>query len=709
MKLILNQSQPKEINIHQGVVFSYAVLILCFYSLVYCVFGINSAIAANIAAFPGAEGFGSMTSGGRGGRVIEVINLNASGPGSFREACEASGSRIVVFRTGGTIEINNDIEIKNPYITIAGQTAPGDGICIKGAALRISTHDVIIRGLRIRVGDNPNGPDPEQRDGVGIDNPNEPTYNIIIDHCSVSWSLDENIATCWVSHDITFQWCIISEALLAVDDESYGLLVGDNSKNISVHHCLFAHNKDRSPLQKFNATSEVINNVIYNWRWYATRMYSGGNIIGNYYKPGPNWTGGKGIAVEDIQGIKIYVKDNIGPGRELNTQDDWLGVNAADTYRSTTSVMQPSGIITQDASEAYDLVLKNAGAVNPYRDTVDTRIIQSVKDGSGRIIWSQDEVGGWPVYNAGIPPMDTDHDGMPDTWESSYGLDPANPADGRENKGGDGYTNIEKYINSLIPCTNIIAAPTNLAATAQSASRIDLSWVASPSQAEVTGYAIYRDGLMVGTADSTSYQDTGLTAGLTYVYEVSAYNALSHESDKSLLVSVTTLVDKYELNTMAVNGSITRSPNQAMYQSGETVTLTATPNAGYVFSSWSGDVAGIINPVKITMNARKKVSAIFNKKAGTVPRAPSGLLATRVSDSAARLTWHDNSNNETGFIIERYNCKSRKHEGVAILKANKTRYRDTHLSKGIRYYYYMRAFNSAGKSSYSERIQCIIQ
>lgn len=616
---------------------------------------VGTTIAAGVPAFPGAEGFGSLTPGGRGGRVIEVTNLNASGPGSFLEACEASGPRIVVFRTGGTIEVNADIEIKNPYITIAGQTAPGDGICIKGAALRIPTHDVIIRGLRIRVGDNPDGPNPDQRDGIGIDNPNEPTYNIIVDHCSLSWSLDENFATCWVSHDITLQWCIISEALLAPDDESYGVLIGTNSNNISVHHCLLAHNKDRSPLVNANATAEFINNVIYNWRWYATRMYSGGNIIGNYYKPGPNWTGGKGIVVEDIAGVKIFVKDNIGPGKESNTGDDWLAVNAADTHRSATTVTQPSGITPEDTSGIYEPILHNAGALNPSRDSVDARIVQSVRDGTGKLIWSQDEVGGWPTYNVGQPLTDTDHDGMPDAWELAHGFNPNTPSDGSQSTSGDGYTNIENYINSLIPSTKSIAAPTSLFATAQSASRIDLSWVASANYTGVAGYNIYRDGVMIGVSQSTTYQDTGLSANSTYTYCVCAFNATGHESAKSASASATTLDNTYTITvTAGSNGSI--SPSGAVsVDSGASKAFTITPNANYQVANVLLDGTSVGAVASYTFNnvtANHTISATFALQQITVASPKSGELWKR--GTPRTITWKYTGNPGTKFQIQLY-------------------------------------------------------
>ena len=408
--------------------------------------------AATVPAFPGAEGFGAAAIGGRGGKVLEVTNLNSDGPGSFRHACEATGPRIVVFRTGGTIQSNKDIEITEPYVTIAGQTAPGDGICIRGAALRIPTHDVIVRGLRIRVGDDSSGPNPVNRDGIGIDNPRSPPRNIIIDHCSVSWAMDENMATWFPCHNITVQWCLISEALLALDEESYGLLIGDDASHITIHHNLFAHNKDRCPMANERTLSEIINNVIYNWRWYATRTSSSANIIGNTYKVGPNWTGGKEIAIDDKDIFNVFVLNNIGPHRSSSSISDWALVNGSKAnYQSSYPVMMPSGVIAHDGGTAYEIVLSNAGAIVPTRDPVDVRVIRSVRAGTGSIIHSQSEVGGWPQYKVGTPLADTDHDGMPDSWESAHGLDPTDPSDANADDDGDGYTYIEDHINGLIP------------------------------------------------------------------------------------------------------------------------------------------------------------------------------------------------------------------------------------------------------------------
>ncbi len=408
-------------------------------------------------AFPGAEGFGTTTVGGRGGIVIEVTNLNASGSGSFRAACEASGPRIVVFRIGGTIHITDHIRITSPFLTIAGQTAPGDGIQIKGpAGLYVKTHDVIIRGIRIRRGWL-TGQEVGSCIALGFGN----SYNIVIDHCSFSWGSDETF-TIWDTdapyvHDVTVQWCIISESLHETNHpsgpHSRPFIIGDYSQNVSVHHNLITHGHYRLPEFKGGTKGEVINNVIYNWGKAGTDFGMGdeslspvfANIVKNYYKPGVDSEESKAIYIRDdgdwqlVDGSKVYIDGNFGGAR-----------SGGDRYLSTSPAFTPSGISEQTAEQSYQSVLDSVGALWPLRDVVDQRIVQETKDGTGSIIDSQNEVGGWPDFSSGIPIIDTDHDGMPDSWELTYGL---NPNDDSDRNGTElsniGYTNIEMYLNGM--------------------------------------------------------------------------------------------------------------------------------------------------------------------------------------------------------------------------------------------------------------------
>lgn len=420
-----------------------------------------------LPAFPGAEGFGTDTPGGRGGKVIAVTTLAAEGPGSLAAALRTKGPRIVVFRVGGTIRLARDLNLDEPFATIAGQTAPGDGICILGGALRIRTHDVVVRHLRFRVGDDLAGPDPDNRDGVGIGNPREPVHHVVLDHCSVSWAIDENVSLWHLCHDITVQWCLIAEALEhslhPKGAHGMGLLVGDHAQRVSVHHNLFAHNQDRNPLLKGDTSAEVINNVIYNWRWFATgltdREGSGpqrADIVGNTYLPGPQTHNRFGVGLEKTirPGSAVFLRDNTveGAPSDAAPDDEWKVAVSRAPFRDRSAIptVPGSGLTAQSATDALPQVLAQAGAVLPRRDAVDARIVASVRERTGHTIDSPRAVGAWPVYRSAPPPADADGDGTPDAWEQAHGL---NPHDARDasTAAPDGFTWIERYLASIGP------------------------------------------------------------------------------------------------------------------------------------------------------------------------------------------------------------------------------------------------------------------
>jgi len=418
-----------------------------------------------LPAFPGAQGFGATTPGGRGGRVIPVTTLSASGPGSLRQALSEQGPRIIVFRVGGIIALEKDIDINEPYVTIAAQTAPGDGICLRGAALRINTHDVVVRYLRVRVGDDPRGPNPDNRDGIGIGSEETLVHDVVLDHCSVSWAIDENIQLWYPCHDITIQWCLISEALEhslhPKGAHGMGLLVGDHAQRVSVHHNLMAHNMDRNPLLKGDTECEVINNVVYNWRWFGTGFTdpegSGvhrANIISNLYLPGPDTRTLLGVGIEKNvkAGSSIYLQGNIGHGRSQAAEDEWAVAVIRGKFdgRAQAKVIAGERVSIDPVATLRDNVLANAGATFPKRDIVDERAVRSVRNRKGSIIDSQKEVHGWPEYSGAQAPADVDHDGIPDMWETAQGLDPHNAMDGK-GLAPSGYTWIEEYLNRLVP------------------------------------------------------------------------------------------------------------------------------------------------------------------------------------------------------------------------------------------------------------------
>jgi hypothetical protein len=416
-------------------------------------------------AFPGAEGFGKYAMGGRGGKIIPVTNLNDAGPGSFRAACAAEGPRIVVFRVSGTISLESQIKIENPYITIAGQTAPGDGICVRNHGVKFNTHDVIIRYIRFRPGDE---------SGIDYDGFSGQGDQIIIDHCSVSWGIDETFSINKASN-LTVQWCMVTESLYnsihKKGHHSYGGLWGGPGG--SWHHTILAHHTSRNPRASGNKESGLMdfrNNVIYNWGFnsaYGGELWPR-NWVNNYYKYGPateRKVRHRIFIQADARG-RMFADGNFVWGFPEITKNNWAGgINFSEDGDATESTLKANvpflvaPVQTQPAEEAFQLVLRNAGT-SLSRDSVDARIVNEIRSGTAQygstygggrkgIIDSQSDVGGWPELKSAPAPPDTDADGMPDKWEAQHGLDSDNSADGPIDRDGDGYTNVEEYLNSL--------------------------------------------------------------------------------------------------------------------------------------------------------------------------------------------------------------------------------------------------------------------
>lgn len=464
---------------------------------------------AKIPAFPGAWGGGMYSFGGRGGKVIVVTNLNDSGPGSFRDAVEQGGPRIVVFNVAGIIKLNAAVSIRAPYITIAGNTAPGDGICIAGNTVQLDTHDVVVRHMRFRRGKTEAA---DRDDSFG----GNPTGNIMIDHVSASWSLDENISMYRHMYrppggdkdlklptvNVTIQNSISSESL-NIYHHSFGSTIG--GLNSTFHHNLWACNTGRNPSVGMYGDFTFVNNVLFNYRH---RTIDGGdhmslyNIINNYFKPGPGTPQAeiayrllkpeseRSKTVVDHFG-KAYVSGNIVEGNKRVSKDNWDGGVQPDSRAPRAEILakirvnEPfthAPLQIQPAAKAYKFVLENAGATLPKRDSVDERIIKQVRTGEilpreiakgsqekARFygyaqkftdelaeqvrlgfVTDPSEVGGWPEYK-GTPYKDSDGDGMPDEWEKAHGLNPDDPSDATTDLNGDGYTNIEDFINGLDP------------------------------------------------------------------------------------------------------------------------------------------------------------------------------------------------------------------------------------------------------------------
>jgi pectate lyase len=422
-------------------------------------------------AFPGAEGYGKFATGGRGGKVIYVTNLNDTGKGSLRAALKDSVPRTIVFKVSGTIFLTKALEIKKGNVTIAGQTAPGDGICIAGYSFKIEADNVIIRFMRFRLGDI-NSVEGDAFGGIGC-------KNLMIDHCSTSWSTDE-CASFYKNQSTTLQWCIISESLYKSihkkGSHGFGGIWG--GIDVTFHHNLIAHNTSRNP--RFNGTRlgqtltdkvDYRNNVIYNWGYNSAYGGESGqyNMVANYYKAGPATAKKKAnrivqISSEDNLDYGVfYVADNYVEGNPIVSSDNWNG--GVDTEGDVTKVkalvpfpFEP--INQQKAEEAYQSILKLVGA-SLARDSVDMRVVEEVKtgtakfgatfDGGGKgIIDSQKDVGGWPELKSLPAPIDTDNDGMPDDWEKANNLNPVEPSDGNIVPQGSNYTNLELYLNSIV-------------------------------------------------------------------------------------------------------------------------------------------------------------------------------------------------------------------------------------------------------------------
>ena len=484
---------------------------------------------AKIPAFPGAEGGGMYSFGGRGGKVLTVNNLNDSGPGSFRWACEQGGARIVVFNVSGIIWLQSPVNVRAPYITIAGQTAPGEGVTIAGETFNIDTHDVIVRHMRFRRGKTSVW---SRDDSFG----GNPVGNIMIDHCSCEWGLDENIS--FYRHmldlkdgkerqktptvNVTIQNTISAKALDNWN-HSFGSTIG--GENTTFMRNLWASNTGRNPSIGWGGVFNFINNVVFNW---LDRTADGGdftmmcNFINNYYKPGPVTPKDSTISHRIVcpegrsanmlpwrQFGRVYATGNIVEGNPEVTRDNWAGgiqLIDKDGHQGTQEElsmmrsyepfeMAPLHIMGSD--QVFNWVMQNVGATIPCRDIVDEHIInevrtgepfyikgyeQKVKDHPFGDMWglhpdSQNEqglfryrhlpndsyklgiitdprqMGGYPEYKPWQPYQDTDLDGMPDEWERQNGLNPDDPSDANGDINGDGYTNIEKYINAIPTCS----------------------------------------------------------------------------------------------------------------------------------------------------------------------------------------------------------------------------------------------------------------
>ncbi len=420
-----------------------------------------------LLAFPSAEGFGAAAVGGRGGKVIYVTNINESGKGSLRACVEASGPRTCIFRTSGTITLkNSSLKVREPYLTIAGETAPGGGIALRNGpkqqrpSLEILTHDVIVRHLRVRPG--PHTVQACCSGAIGLYT--SEAHDIMLDHISASWGSDETIDAEEASN-VTWQWGIVSEPLLdggpGKSDRARNMLF-TKSGNVSVHHSLFAMGRFRNPQIKpgyDNAVADIVNNVLYSPEWvYVVSLGDEwskvqANVVGNYKIAGASISSDRLVHLfkEADHGFSVYLEDNFdetylpasgADQREALETADWSHVSSERFYAPPVRTTTPE--------VAYDEVLAGAGATRPKRDKADLRVVEAVRNRSGLILINDpNDVGGWPALERGAPYPDLDLDGMSDDWERANGFNLNNASDGPADADGDGWTNLEEFLHHL--------------------------------------------------------------------------------------------------------------------------------------------------------------------------------------------------------------------------------------------------------------------
>ncbi|MDO5447690.1 MAG: pectate lyase [Prevotellaceae bacterium] len=441
-------------------------------------------LSAFSLAFPGAEGYGKYTVGGRGGHVFVVTNLNNDGQGSLREAVQAQGARIVVFAVSGNIFLESPLRIANDSITILGQTVPGDGICLCDCPLSVSASEVIVRYLRVRVGDK------FRHDSDALGGGRYGQHNVVLDHLSVSWSIDECLSI-YKTKDLTVQWCLVTHSLTnslhTKGSHGFGGIWG--GYRATFHHNLLANHSSRNP--RFSSVDgtkwvDCRNNAIYNWGFKCG--YGGGhhaevNIVNNYYKPGPATRTHTFFSVAEDQTGRYYIDGNVMEGDDNITLDNRKGIadrkglpyhpslgNARATRgifaeaiptagdsTATCLVAEPfpyEAIAAETARESFARIIEGVGC-SLHRDAYDAVVVSDVVKGTATygnkgLIDTPSDVGGLPRLRKGKPAKDTDHDGMPDKWERAHHLNPTDASDAAGYTLSQDYSNIEVYANSLL-------------------------------------------------------------------------------------------------------------------------------------------------------------------------------------------------------------------------------------------------------------------
>ncbi len=723
------------------------------------VFFISVSLQAQLPAFPTAEGAGKFSTGGRGTTAVaptifEVTKLTDDGSvGTFRYACTnnspAAANRIVVFRVSGTIRLNSALSLNRANTTIAGQTAPGEGICIADYPVSIGASNIIIRYLRFRLGDKNQAANLGADDAFG-DNSSD-RNNIVIDHCTMSWSNDEAL-TLYHGTNNTIQWCFITEPLdrsyhdegTGVQNHAYGGIL--SGKQLSVHHNLYAHLRGRAP--RFDGirggvadTVDYRNNIIYNWADYNVNGGEGGsyNIVNNYYKYGPSTPNTSTAGVNRRNMLinpyrqtspaiaygKYYLTGNYCDNSAAVTARNWLGAafNSGSYADSTASqVFAPFNHIPinmQAATDAYESVLAGAGCSLPRRDTLDMRIVNDVRNRTGRLIDCQGGYpsqtafaltqGAWPALAAGTAQTDTDKDGMPDNWELARGLNTTNAADRNTYQSTSGYNNIENYLNG--DTIAAVGTPNTCISVKGFTSTASGQWL----HARDTTYSGYLNAAYTASADSNHIAASMLDNGSFGAFTVSYYTSTTNRTDingnqyarrnititpaNPVLITQPVTVRLYlslaEFNALkAADPSINTINDLQVLKSNDNTCINSLPAGFSTIVPQGYAVFGTYqNGYYIEFQTSSFSTFFFQSKLAPVPVQLSSFTVTKKEGTTALLEWQTEQEiNNKQFIVQR-STGNNNWKILAVVAGqgnstvvNKYAFVDAEAKKGIHYY-----------------------
>lgn len=705
-------------------------IVLCF-SIIPLQNSTVKAASPVLPAFPGAEGFGYAALGGRGGEVYHVTSYELTGPGTFYDALTTVGDtpRTIVFDISGEITTPQIILRNKSNITIAGQTAPGDGVTIRSNNIRFyDCSDIVIRYLTFRMGELS-----VKDDAMYF----EDCQNVIIDHSSFSWATDEVLSIKSKDYEnprsknITVQWSIISEALLT---HSMGGLIEMNT--ITMHHNLYAHNNDRNP--KTKGQMDFVNNVVYNWGQFpyvaggesGTKGY--GNVVGNYFIAGINSVDPQYAIVRGNENYKLYLHNNLIDSNKNGILDGTdTGGDMMEADRP--SIMVPERfeyplVHTELPEAAYNHVLNHSGS-SLARDAVDQRIVDNVRNQTGAIIGHENDVGGYPVLKKETAPADTDRDGMPDAWEQANGLNPNDSSDGNGDRNGDGYTHLEDYLNELA----ISGFPANYPLTPAAWSGPPFIPPTEPAPTPVPTPTASMDGKSVrNVVINDNSKNGGVNASKWSVQQNFQPGDVEYgdRTTGSKIYKLVTIPDALKgmewIRAAMESRSSASSDLLSFYLAADAdvyvVYDTRIPEIPAWLSAYedTGETIEDDQPVQyrlykkhysagslVTMGANGSTSKgsyyVILKPTNpqTEPPAggPSGFTAAFAAGTSVSLKWSPASD-AASYLIYRSSSVNNVFKAVASSAA--AEYEDTAIVQGITYQYKVSAVNAGGESPYSD-------